>query len=116
MNTYTPQQIYTSHITHNDDIKTIAEQLAKNTHENWALQRMKEGWSYGPKWDDSLKQTPVMVPYEELSESEKEYDRITSLETLKTIIALGYEIRLPLRVQSTVDTPNSIRQREYTTN
>ena len=94
MPSYKPSPIDTSNIALSDDIKAIAEQLAKNTHENWALQRMKEGWTYGPKRDDSLKQTPVMLPYEELSESEKEYDRITSLETLKTIIALGYELRM----------------------
>lgn len=93
MPTYQPQPINTSHIVIDDDINAITELLAKNAHDNWALQRMKEGWSYGPKRDDTLKQTPAMLPYEELPESEKEYDRITSLETLKTIIALGYEIR-----------------------
>ena len=93
MSSYNPSPIDTSNIALSDDIKAIAEQLAKNTHENWALQRMKEGWTFGQKRDDILKQTPVMLPYEELSESEKEYDRITSLETLKTIIALGYDVK-----------------------
>jgi hypothetical protein len=32
------------------------------------------------------------VPYENLSESEKEYDRVMVNETLKTILALGYRI------------------------
>jgi hypothetical protein len=32
------------------------------------------------------------VSYEELPESEKQYDRITVLGVLKTILALGYRI------------------------
>lgn len=90
---YQPTPIDTSHIALNDDLKDIAEKLAKNTHDNWALQRKSEGWTYGASRNDMLKQTPAMVPYEELSEPEKEYDRITSLETIKTVIALGYEIK-----------------------
>jgi len=34
-----------------------------------------------------------LVPYEDLSESEKEYDRKTALETIKAIIALGYRVK-----------------------
>ena len=33
-----------------------------------------------------------LVPYDELPESEKEYDRNTAIETLKLIIKLGYKI------------------------
>jgi RyR domain-containing protein len=32
------------------------------------------------------------VPYDELTESEKDYDRKTVVEAIKAIIALGYEI------------------------
>jgi hypothetical protein len=35
---------------------------------------------------------PSLVPYEELLESEKEYDRATSLETLKVPLSLDYVI------------------------
>jgi hypothetical protein len=33
-----------------------------------------------------------LKPYSELSEGEKEYDRITAMETLKAILTLGYVI------------------------
>lgn len=33
------------------------------------------------------------MPYSELSESEKDYDRKTVTEVLKTIIAFGYDIK-----------------------
>ena len=38
---------------------------------------------------------PNLVPYVELPDSEKEYDRSTVFETLKAIIALGYRIVPP---------------------
>jgi hypothetical protein len=53
---------------------------------------MADGWRYGARRDDAKKEHPSLVPYEELSEKEKEYDRRTAIETLKTIVALGYRI------------------------
>jgi hypothetical protein len=73
-------------------IADLTELLAKNTHENWAKQRMGEGWKYGPRRDDARKEHPSLVPYEDLSDSEKEYDRRTAIETVKTILSLGYRI------------------------
>lgn len=70
----------------------LTELLARNTHENWARQRMDDGWRYGPRRDDAKKEHPSLVPYERLSEKEKEYDRRTAMETLKTIYALGFRI------------------------
>lgn len=74
------------------NLEELMEKLAKNTHENWAKQRMKDGWKYGERRDDIKKEHPSLVPYENLSEEEKEYDRITSKETLKFIIKSGYKI------------------------
>lgn len=93
MKNYTPTPIDTTNVTLPESILLVAEKLAKNTHENWSVQRMSDGWKYGPHRCDSKKEHPCLVPYEELSEEEKKYDRNTSIETLKCIIALGYEIR-----------------------
>jgi hypothetical protein len=68
------------------------ELLAKNVHEEWARKRIEEGWQYGPQRDDVKKLHPSLIPYEELSEEEKEYDRQTALSTLKMVISLGYKI------------------------
>lgn len=70
----------------------LAELLAENTHEVWAVQRVKDGWRYGEVRDDKNKLHPGLVSYEELTEGEKVYDRNTSLETLKVILKLGYVI------------------------
>ena len=67
--------------------------LAENNHNHWAQKRIEEGWLYGPKRDDHAKEHPDLVPYTELSESEKDYDRKTVIEVLKAIVALGYGIK-----------------------
>lgn len=90
---YKPNPIDTSDIKLSDEIMELSELLAKNTHEVWSTSRIEDGWVYGEKRDDALKQHPCLIPYEDLDESEKEYDRNTSIETLKLIIKLGYEIK-----------------------
>ncbi len=91
--TYKVKTIDTTHVQLTDDILELTELLAKNVHEHWASQRLSEGWTYGPSRNDQRRETPVLVPFEQLPESEKEYDRKTALETLKAIIALGYSIK-----------------------
>jgi len=92
MSTYQPKPLDTNHIQLSSDLSELLERLSENAHDVWATQRMKEGWTYGPKRDDSQKKHPCLVPYADLPESEKEYDRKTSGETLKAVIALGYRI------------------------
>ena len=92
MTMYDPKPIDTSSIILSDDLLELRELIAKNVHDVWALQRINEGWTYGEKKNSDLKQIPLLVPYEELSESEKEYDRNSAYETLKLIIKFGYRI------------------------
>lgn len=89
---YNPKPIDTSNIKLSDDLIELRELIASNVHDVWALGRIKEGWKYGEEKSLEKKQTPLLVPYEELPESEKEYDRNTAYETLKLIIKLGYKI------------------------
>jgi hypothetical protein len=91
--TYSPEPIDTSHITLGSDLQELVERLARNNHDHWARKRIDEGWRYGVERHDSEKQHPDLVAYEQLPESEKEYDRKTVIEALKAIIALGYEVR-----------------------
>lgn len=92
MKPYTPKPIDTKDVVLVPELLELTEQIAENVHENWAAGRLKEGWTYGEKRDDVKKTTPCLVPYDELPESEKEYDRNTAIETLKLIVALGYRI------------------------
>ena len=89
---YKPQPIDTKDINLPEELLELTEKIAENVHEVWALGRVDEGWTYGEQRDDVKKQTPCLVAYSELPESEKDFDRKTALETLKTIVALGYKI------------------------
>jgi hypothetical protein len=90
--TYQPKPIDTSKVILSDDLLELTEQLAKNTHDVWSQQRLADGWTYGSTSDDTAKKHPNLVAYDELTDSEKEYDRRTTIETLKAIISMGYKI------------------------
>ena len=89
---YTPKPIDTSDVILSDDILELGELISQNTHEVWSENRMKDGWRYGEARNDAEKLHPCLVPYDQLPESEKEYDRSTSMHTLKLIMKLGYKI------------------------
>jgi hypothetical protein len=90
--TYSPNPIDTSGVEISPRLGELIERLAVNNHDHWALQRIAEGWRFGPDRNDKKKTHPDLVPYKELPDSEKEYDRISVVETLKAIIALGYRV------------------------
>lgn len=90
---YTPQPIDTTDVVLPEELEKLVEKMAKNVHEIWAQERINQGWTYGEKRDDTQKHHPCLVPYEDLPEDEKVYDRNTSIETLKLILKLGFEIR-----------------------
>ena len=89
---YNPNPIDTSDVVLSDDLLQLTEKIAENVHDVWAVGRMSEGWVYGEVKDLEKKTTPQLVEYNELPESEKDYDRNTALETLKLIVKLGYQI------------------------
>lgn len=89
---YNPQPPETSHIPLPVGLDVLLEELAARLHDVWARQRLDQGWTYGPVRDDALKTHPDLVPYETLSEEEKEYDRLAAAQTIKTILSLGYRI------------------------
>ena len=95
MKTYKPMPIQTGGIQLSPALENLTELLAKNTHDMWARQRIHEGWKFGEKRNDETKEHPDLIPYEQLSEKEKEYDRITAMETIKAILELGYKITEP---------------------
>lgn len=91
-NNYVPQPIDTHDVELPKEIYPLIEKLAKNVHEVWSQNRLKDGWTYGEVRDDTKKQHPCLIAYEELPESEKEYDRHTAMESLKLILKFGFKI------------------------
>ncbi|MEZ5940615.1 MAG: RyR domain-containing protein [Planctomycetaceae bacterium] len=95
MTTYTPHPLDTSDVVLPETLLDLLERLAENTHDVWAAQRISDGWTYGSKRDDANKKHPCLVPYADLPEAEKEYDRKTAGETLKAVLAMGYTVSPP---------------------
>ena len=89
---YKPSPIDTTDVVLPDSLLELTEQIAENVHENWAAARIAQGWTLGEKYDGEKKTTPWLIPYDELPEREKEYDRNTAFQTLKLVMALGYKI------------------------
>lgn len=89
---YTPQPIDTADVKLPKELELLVEQMSKNVHEVWAKSRITQGWTYGEKRNDDLKTHPCLVPYEDLPEVEKDYDRDTSIGILKLILKLGFKI------------------------
>lgn len=89
---YDPKPIDITDVELSADICELREAIAENAHEIWAESRRAEGWTYGPERNDTLKQTPDLVPYAELADSEKQYDREMAMQTIKLMYKLGYEI------------------------
>lgn len=89
---YIPKPIDTTDVSLPEELKVLAEQIAENVHEVWSEGRMNDGWTYGLVRDDAAKKHPCILPYDELPESEKDYDRRTSQETIKLILKLGFRI------------------------
>ena len=90
--TYTPHPVDLSDVELPDNLKELREALAENAHDVWAAERQAQGWTYGPHRNDATKQTPCMLPYSQLPESEKKFDRDMAMNTLKLLTKLGYDI------------------------
>ena len=91
-NNYVTCPIDTKDVTLPQELEQLTEKIAENVHDIWAAGRIAEGWKWGEVRNNELKTTPQLVPYDQLPESEKEYDRRTAMETLKLIVKLGYGI------------------------
>jgi hypothetical protein len=92
---YQPRPICTDAIQLADELLAQVERLAENNHDVWACGRRSQGWRYGVQLNEVLKTHPNLVPYEALSEPDKDIDRTTVIEVLKALTALGYRIETP---------------------
>jgi len=74
--------------------------LAIAEHSRWNASRLIAGWRYGAERNDAQKIHPDLVPYDQLTEVVKDYDR-DAIRNLPSLFAeLGWEIvrDLPLRI------------------
>ncbi len=93
---YTPKPPDLNGISLPDILSELTEDIAESLHDVWARSRLDEGWVWGNKRDDTLRTTPCLVPYVDLPENEKTYDRHMVITTLKILLAKGYRIEKSL--------------------
>lgn len=89
---YDPSPIDASSFKLEGDLEELMEAIAENAHDIWAKARLEDGWKYGDVRDDKHKRHPDLVPYSDLTDSEKKYDRIMARGTLELVQRLGYKI------------------------
>jgi len=92
MEAYKPKPLDTSGVKLTSGQTALIESLSANAHEVWAAKRIEDGWVWGDKRDDSAKTHPCLVPYAQLPESEKGYDRVMVEQVIRAAVALGYRI------------------------
>ena len=92
LDNYKPQPIDLSDVELPESLRELSELLARNVHEVWATSRIVFFNDTAAPEIYTLRQTPCLVDYDSLSEEEKDYDRLTSQQTLKLILKLGYKI------------------------
>ncbi len=89
---YEPRPLNLEDVPLTEDLQELQEAIAENAHEVWAAARKAEGWTYGPVRNDALKRHPDLIPYSALPDSEKEYDRLMAVNTIKLVKKLGWKI------------------------
>lgn len=98
--TWVPEPIDTTGVELPEAIESLVEVLSENAHDRWAVLRLAEGWRYGEERSDKHLTHPDLVPYADLPDSERKYDRELAVNTLKVLLARGYVIRPPGAAES----------------
>ena len=89
---YKPKPIDTSDVILSEEITDVIEILSRNTHEVWAEQKLKDGWTYAETTNVEKRTHSCIKEYEKLSEEEIRYDKNTVTEAIKVLIKMGYKI------------------------
>ncbi|XP_075211293.1 ryanodine receptor [Lycorma delicatula] len=100
---FVPTPVDTTKITLPSYVENIRDKLAENIHEMWAMNKIEAGWMYGERRDDIRKIHPCLIQFDQLPPAEKRYDSQLAVQTLKTILALGYYISVdkpPSRIKN----------------
>jgi len=81
-NGYKPAPLDLSAVTLTPKLEELVDQLAENTHNLWARERIQQGWTYGLNEDSENHRSPHLVPYAKVDEAIKKANRDTASETV----------------------------------
>lgn len=62
-------------------VTEIAEEIAKRLHSGWLDEKVSKHWNYGPRYSKTMKQHPMLLPWEQLPEKLRlsERDRVSKM-------------------------------------
>ncbi|XP_076849219.1 ryanodine receptor 3 isoform X1 [Brachyhypopomus gauderio] len=89
---FDPKPISTTNISLPEKMDYIANKYAEHCHEKWSSEKFALGWTAGEKVDDQAKTHPLLKPYKALTEKERETYRYPIKESLKSMLALGWNV------------------------
>lgn len=96
MTDYNPQPVDLSHVQLPEGMDSLRELLAAHNHDTWAANKMspRNGYVYGKETNDQA-DPPThcdLIPYEDLDDEKKKWDRDTAEASIRLLIHLGYTI------------------------
>lgn len=94
-NGYKPAPLDLSAVSLTPKLEELVDQLAENTHNLWARERIQQGWTYGLNEDSENHRSPHLVPYSKVDEAIKKANRDTASETVRTLLVYGYVLDPP---------------------
>ncbi|XP_077442696.1 ryanodine receptor 3 [Stigmatopora argus] len=89
---FDPKPINTANISLPEKLEYIANKYAEHSHDKWSSEKVSGGWKHGDCMDEHSKKHPLLKPYKSLSEKEKETYRWPARESLKSMVAMDWNI------------------------
>jgi ppGpp synthetase/RelA/SpoT-type nucleotidyltranferase len=68
------------------------ERMAELEHGRWIVERLKSGWTYGPERDSQKRTSPYLIPWNDLPDEIRDFDRIAVGEIPECLKEAGLEV------------------------
>uniref|UniRef100_A0A3Q2TD46 Ryanodine receptor 3 n=1 Tax=Fundulus heteroclitus TaxID=8078 RepID=A0A3Q2TD46_FUNHE len=109
---FEPKPINTANISLPEKLEYIANKYAEHSHDKWASEKMSAGWKHGDSLDEQAKTHPLLKPYKALSEKERETYRWPVKESLKSMLAMSWNIERTKEGEAMFQQRESEKQRK----
>ncbi|MCP9259463.1 Ryanodine receptor 44F [Dirofilaria immitis] len=97
-NGFKPHPLDSHGVILDDNVFPLIDALAKNTHNVWAREKIRRGWTFGLNEFVNMnqKRTPHLVPYEVVDQRIKEANRESASEFVKALQLFGIFLESPV--------------------
>uniref|UniRef100_A0A7N8YKL7 Ryanodine receptor 3 n=1 Tax=Mastacembelus armatus TaxID=205130 RepID=A0A7N8YKL7_9TELE len=109
---FDPKPINTANISLPEKLEYIANRYAEHSHDKWSSEKVSAGWKHGDSLDETAKTHSLLKPYKSLSEKERETYRWPVRESLKSMLAMGWNIERTKEGEAMFQQRESEKQRK----